>query len=132
MVDKACCGEDERIGSLETTASGRKFVLTIVCLTKCLISLRMPDKSAKTVAKALFNGFVLNYGVMKCLRTDQGTEFKNEVLKELAELLGVAISTTYHHESLGKAERSHRTLYEYLRSYLKDSRRVLEIFLVLL
>lgn len=53
-----------------------------------------------------------------------GTEFKNQVLTELCTLLKVELitSTPHHHQTLGTVERSHRTLNEYLRSYISTDK----------
>ena len=84
----------------------------------------MPNKEAKTIAKALLTNFILVYGPMKKIITDMGTEFINQTWRELVTLLSIehAHSTPYHHQTLGTIERSHRTLNEYLRSYLKVDR----------
>lgn len=57
---------------------------------------------------------------MKQVLTDRGAEYKNQTLEELCQMLQIDLkhSTAYHHETLGTVERNHRTLYEYLRSYL--------------
>lgn len=60
------------------------------------------------------------------IRTDLGTEFNNETVSELFEALGIAhkMSTPYRHETIGKAERNHRSLNEYLRAYLNDRSKI--------
>lgn len=64
------------------------------------------NKEAQTIAKAIFDNFIPAYGLMKEMRTDQGTEYKNEVISRLAELLKMKhnFSTAYHHESIGSCE----------------------------
>lgn len=61
---------------------------------------------------------------MKELRTDAGTEFKNELFKELSKLMGTEhkTSTPHHHQSVGTIERNHRNLNEYFRAYVEDLR----------
>lgn len=80
----------------------------------------VPDKSAKTTAKAIFEYFVLTYGPMKTFITDQGTEYKNALMEDLCKYLKVdkLTSTAHHHQTVGTVERSHRTLNEYIRSYI--------------
>lgn len=60
---------------------------------------------------------------MNSIRSDLGTEFKNEIFSELCKLLKIKInfSTAYHHESLGTVERNHRVFNEYLRSFINEN-----------
>lgn len=111
----------DTVGPLPMTSQGNKYIVTAMCdLTKYLISIPIPNKEASSVARALVENVFLQYGNFKSIRTDQGTEYKNSLLKEILSLLGVEhmIGTAYHHESVGTVERNHRVLNEYLRSYL--------------
>ena len=114
----------DTIGPLKESAYGNKYALTVICdLTKYLITISLPDKSAITIARAIFENVVLVYGIMKSIKTDCGTEYKNEMFKELCKFLRVDLnfSTPYHHESLGTVERNHRVFNEYLRAYLQET-----------
>lgn len=66
----------------------------------------IPDKRATTIAKAIFENFILIYGPMKQLTTDHGTEYLNSTISELCKLLKInhITSTAYHHRSLGTIE----------------------------
>lgn len=59
---------------------------------------------------------------MKEIRTDQGTEYKNQIMSKLCELLGTQhkFSTPHHHESVGSIERNHRSFNEYIRAYANN------------
>ena len=46
-------------------------------LTKYLIVVAIPDKSADIVALVIFEKFILTYGPMSTIRSDLETEFKN-------------------------------------------------------
>lgn len=61
---------------------------------------------------------------MKQIRTDQGTEYKNEVMQELTKLLKIEhnFSTAYHPQSIGSCEKLHRTLNEYVRAFIDEDR----------
>ena len=100
------------------------YAVTMQCeLTKYVIIAPIPNKEALTVAKAIFESFILVFGPMKEIRTDMGTEYKNEVLEKLSNMLNIShkFSTAYHHETIGGCERNHRVLNEYLRSYINDA-----------
>lgn len=114
----------DTIGPMQKSNSGFQYAVTIIDeLSKFLVIIPTIDKSAKTVARAIFENFVLRYGAMRTIKTDRGTEYLNEVLKELCVLMKSdhLVSTAYHHETLGTVERSHRLLNEYLRAYLNGN-----------
>lgn len=111
----------DTIGPMTKSNNGNQYAITIIDeMSKWLVILPIANKSAREVAKAIFDKFILIFGPMKELKTDMGTEFRNQLLTELCQLLKInqLMSTAYHHETVGAIERSHRTLNEYLRSFL--------------
>ena len=111
----------DTIGPLPKSENGNEYAVTLICdLTKYLITAPIPNKQAKTVAKAIVDSFILIYGPMKTFISDLGTEYKNQILNEICAILKIEklTSTAYHHETLGTIERNHRTLNAYLRSYI--------------
>lgn len=111
----------DTIGPFPKSIYGNEYAITMICdLTKYLVTIPIQDKSAKTVAKAIFENFILIYGPMKTFITDMGTEYKNSILNELCSLLKIEKlnSTAHHHQTLGTIERSHRTFNAYVRSYI--------------
>lgn len=114
----------DTIGPLPISEQGNRYAVTMICnLTKYLITAATPNKDSKTVAKAIFDKFILIFGPMKDIITDKGTEYKNQTLEELCTLFHIDLrhSTAHHHETVGIIERNHKTLNEYLRTYLNDS-----------
>lgn len=111
----------DTIGPFPRSEDGNEYAVTLICdLTKYLVALPVPDKSSKTIAKAMFESFVLTYGPMRTMVTDMGTEYRNSLINDLCGYLKVnnISSTAYHHQTLGTVERSHRTFNEYVRSYI--------------
>lgn len=111
----------DTIGPLPKTDDGNRYAVTLICnLTKYLVTAATPDKESKTIAKAIFNSFISIYGPMQSVLTDRGTEYKNQTLEEMCKMLNIELrhSTAHHHETVGTIERNHRTLNEYLRSYI--------------
>lgn len=122
----------DTVGPLPKSNNGFSYVVTLICdLSKYLVAIPTVDKSAKSIAQAIFEHFVLIYGPMKSIRTDLGTEYINETMSELCKLMKIeqARSTAYHHESLGTVERNHRVLNEYLRAYLGSNFEEWDIYL---
>lgn len=113
----------DTIGPLKQTEHNNVYAVTIICdLSKFLIMVPIPDKSAKNIAKAIFEKVILIYGAILEIRTDRGTEYNNKLIGEICKLLDIEqkLSTAYHHETLGTIERNHRTLNEYIRIYVSN------------
>ena len=110
-------------GPFKKSEKGNLYALTIICdLTKFLITIPIPNKQAETVAKAILDSCILIFGPMRKILSDRGTEYINQVTKELFKLMNIeqVSSTAYHHETLGSIERTHRVFNEYLRSYINE------------
>jgi len=61
--------------SLPKSDQGSEYSVTLICdLTKHLVTISIPDKSARTVAKALLESFTIKYDKVKTFITDMGTE----------------------------------------------------------
>ena len=115
----------DTVGPLTKSVNGNEYAVTIICdLTKYLVSIPIPNKYSKEVARAIFENFILIYGPMKQILTDMGSEYVNQVLKEILKLCEIEhkTSTAYHHQTLGTVERVHRTFNEYLRQYISIDR----------
>lgn len=114
----------DTIGPLTVSLNQNRYAVTIVCdLTKYLIMVPIPNKEAKTVARAIFENVILIFGPVKHILTDCGREYVNEVMDEMCSLLKMSQlkSTAYHHQTLGSIERTHRVFNEYLRAYLESN-----------
>ena len=58
-----------------------------------------PNQTAKTVAKFLWQGYVLIFGVPAKLLNDQGANFESNVIRELCKLMGIQkVRTSMYHE----------------------------------
>lgn len=84
-----------------------------------MVLLPVPTKEAAVLARALVYNFILIYGSFLEIRTDQGSEYNNEVMERICKLLEIQqnFSTAYHPQSIGALERNHRCLNEYLRCF---------------
>ena len=47
------------------------------------------DQTVKTVAKFLWQGYILIFGALAKLLSDQGANFESNIIKELCELMGI-------------------------------------------
>ena len=105
------------VGFLPRTSCGNRYILIVVDhFTKHVEAYPLPDQEALTVARAFLNEFVSRYGVPFVIHTDQGTNFKLNLFKEICKLLGIAKTRTspYHLQCDGQVERINRTLIKLL------------------
>ena len=113
----------DTLGPLPVSSNGYKYILTIKCdLTKYLVLVPLIEKSARSVANAIFENFILVHGAMSEIITDKGTEYKNELISELCKLLKINhnTSTAYRHETVETAERNHRNSNKYIITYISE------------
>lgn len=113
----------DTIGPLGRSENNNAYIVIMVCdLTKYLIQTATPSKEAKVVAKSIFYELILVHGPVDEILTDAGSEYVNQLFKELLSLYNIIHkqSTPYRHQTVGTVERNHRIFNEYLRSYMKD------------
>ncbi|XP_029161625.1 uncharacterized protein LOC114933284 [Nylanderia fulva] len=80
--------------------------------TRWCEAIAVKNKEAKIVAKFLLDKIVLRYGPPKIIRSDRGTEFLNEVIKELKEVMKIKWSYTlpYNPQANGLVERTNQSI----------------------
>lgn len=118
-LDVVCCSSRH---NSPHPAFGKKYALTLMCdLSKYLVTISITDKSTRTVARAIFEKFILQ-------KIDQGTEFKNEILHErrlheLCTFLKIIINVVsiYQHQSVGTVECNHRVFNEYMKGFISKN-----------
>ena len=96
------------------TSHGHHYALTAVCmLTGFTWCVPLKTKTAEEVAKAYMDHIYCNFGGSIKILTDNGTEFKNKLFKEVVNKLGMEFSIhspPYRPQSNGKIEGFHRFL----------------------
>ena len=74
------------IGQFPTTENGNNYCLTACCaFTDYLFCIPIPNKEAETVVQAYLKHIYAHFGGSKVLITDNGTEFKNSLFKEVCD-----------------------------------------------
>ena len=92
---------------------GNVYLLTGICsFTKYLITVPIRYKTAMSVARSLVERVYLIHGAVELQIHDQGTEFCNEVMRNLTSLIGIQElrTTCYKPSSNGSIERAHGTI----------------------
>src|SRR4030088_1368496 len=99
--------------TMKSTRAGNRYALTMIDhFSKFAVAIPIEGKTADNVARAFINGFVLRYGAPRKIYSDRGTEFVNETLRSIAEMLGCEQSTTrgYDPAANGAIERFNGTI----------------------
>ncbi len=107
------------VGPLPTSREGHTHILTIIDRTaRWLEAIPLQSTSARACADALVEGWIARFGVPAHITTDRGVQFTSEVWSLLCDTLGVShsMTTSYHPQSNGMIERSHRQIKDSLRS----------------
>jgi len=96
------------------TSQGYRYIMTACdSFTRFVIAVPLRNKTAFSVARALVHEVVLKFGIPHSILTDLGSEFQNELWKEMCQLLGIGRlrTTAYCPSTNGKIERWHRSLH---------------------
>lgn len=111
--------------SIEPDSKNTKDVLVITdFFTKYAVAVPTTNQKSRTVAKALWENFIVHYGIPEKLHSDQGADFESKTIKELCELMGIQkIRTTPYHPRGNPVERFNRTLLSMLGT-LKECEKV--------
>jgi hypothetical protein len=98
-----CSEPNQRIhmdlfGPLKTMPSGKKFILCVTdAFSKYAELMAIPDKSAATLASALFSRWLCRHGLPLKIVLDNGKEFCNEIVDTLLRFMKVKnINTTLY------------------------------------
>ncbi len=103
---------------LPRTESGKDYLLVIMDnFSWFCILVPLPEKSAKTVARAIVDEIICKFTSPKSLLSDNGGEFNNAMLEEISNIFNIKNCniTPYHPASNGLAERQNRKVLNSLR-----------------
>ena len=96
------------------TSKGKRYALTIICmLTGYVFCIPLKTKTAEEVLQAYIDNVYSKFGGSLKILSDNGTEFKNKILEQVAKELGVVYklyTPPYHPASNGRIEGFHAFL----------------------
>lgn len=103
----------------------RKIVVMADAFTRWCVAMALKDESARTVADALYAGWICVFGPPEKLLSDRGKTFTGEVIAKLCAKLGVKkiFTTPYHPQCDGMVERLNRTLLRDIRAFVDANDR---------
>ena len=100
----------DTIGPLPKDDRGNIYVLVIIdCFSRFIELYPVPDTSAPPAAKCVLQ-HLGRYGAPRRIRTDNGSQFVNEVMDELISLVGSEhqLSLAYSSDENGIVERANK------------------------
>ncbi|GFW22766.1 retrovirus-related Pol polyprotein from transposon 412 [Trichonephila clavipes] len=101
-------------------SEGKINCLTCIDRFTCWIEvIPLSNITAETVAREFYNPWISRFGMPYRGITDQGTQFRSELFKNIGVICGFKVCTTtsYHPQCNGKIERIHRTLKAAIRAH---------------
>jgi transposase InsO family protein len=110
----------DTISGFPADGNGNKYLIVIIdCFSRFVNLYPVKDTSAIEAAKVLLK-FVGKFGQPEQLLSDNGTQFANEVIKELNSFLGTEFITTmpYSHQENGMVERANKEVVRHLRAIM--------------
>ena len=111
---------------LELSKGGYSNILVITDhFTRYAVAIATRNQTAKLTAKVLFENFVVHYGFMSRLHSDQGRNFESEIVAHLCKLAGVEKSRTtpYHAMGNGMTERFNQSLLNMLGTLEEEQKK---------
>jgi hypothetical protein len=111
------------VGPLTETQQGNKYILTFQDeFSKFSVAIPIQKQDAEIIAREFVTQIILQIGTPKTILTVQGTNFLSEIFKNVCKMLKIKKlqTTTFHPESNGSLERSHRVLKEYLHHHIRE------------
>ena len=92
--------------------------------TKHVMAYVTPNKTAKTVAKFLYQGYITIFRIVARLLSNQGVNFMSSIIDELCACLNMKKlqTTLYHPQTNGLVERSHQTIMGMIRKLGEDKK----------
>lgn len=110
--------------SLEPDSHNTKDILVITDhFTKFAVAIPTKEQKATTVAKTLWEQFLVHYGFPEWLLSDQDRDFESQLIKELCALAGITkLRITPYHPRGNPVERFNQTLLGMLGT-LKDKEK---------
>ena len=114
----------DSIGPLPKDQYNNEYILVIIDVFSRFVELyALPDLKALTAAKAIVQ-HIGRYGQPEEIFTDNGTQFRNELVTQLIELMDVQHVTIlpYSHEENSIVERANKEVMRHLRAIIFDKR----------
>lgn len=118
------------LGSWHKTRRGIQFLIVITdCFSNLSKAIPTSQTSATIVAKEFVEHWISNYGIPGRVPTDNGQQLVSNFFKSVFAYFRIeALTSEYHCQCNGQAERLNRTLVPVLRHYVAEHQEDLDSF----
>ena len=109
-----------------------RYILTMVDhFTRLVVLVPCKRQTVESVVDALLAKWVAYYGVPRCIQSDQGTPFENDVMRLLLSRLEVrkTRTTAYRPQAVGRVERVNETLKSCITKFVVERRQEWDVLL---
>jgi transposase InsO family protein len=113
------CINVDTIGPLPVDTRGSEYILVIIdCFTRFVTLHAIPDTTAEYAVNAMLQ-HIGTFGCPRLIKTDNGSQFVNEMVTDLITLLGTKHARTiaYSKEENGIVERANKEVMRHLRAF---------------
>lgn len=111
------------VGPLPITKNNNKYILVIIDLfSKWVEAFPITNLDSVILADRLVNDVICRYGIPRQLHSDNGTNFKSNLIKNVCEIFGIyqTNTTAYHPEGNGGVERVNGTIMKMLSKAVEN------------
>ena len=113
------------VGRLSRTSSGHEYALTVICmLNSYVFCIPLKTKTAEEIVDKYLTHVAFTFGNSRKILSDNCTEFKNALFKEVAKQLGVKrkiYSPVYRPQANGCIEGFYKFLKECISKHMVNS-----------
>ena len=106
------------VGPLPLSENNNMYILSIVdYFSRWLEMIPIPDKSATTIARAIYSNWICRYGTFAQLHADNSKEFHSNLVEEVAKSLEIYQTFIPKYRPGGaRVERTHNTVFQAIRA----------------
>lgn len=110
------------VGPLPVTANGNKYILSMTDdLTRFVEFAAIPDQTAETIARTLYEEILFRYTIPRQIVSDNGANFVGTLFTQFCKMLKIKpCHTTPYHPQSNLVESKHKPLGDYLRNFTGD------------
>jgi len=112
------------LGPLTPSENNNTYILVIGdYLSRFVETIPMPNQTAETVLHAVIDQFILRYGKMEQIHTDQGTQFQSALFRNFCKQHEIkqTRSAPYRPNSDGMIEKFNRTIIDQIACFVKNN-----------
>ena len=99
--------------------------------TKYAVTVALQDMTAATVANAIIDEWIMKFGALDVIHTDQGSNFNSELMQDICRIFMIekTRTTPYHPQGNGQVERFNRVIADTLSKFCAEKPQEWDVYL---